>query len=219
MAASTPQQGDAPKTLCTAYIKGLSEKLRRSGPLWALSHGHMKSVWRIHMRTKPVSKPASVKVVRNWFQNWFKVGYVKGLCGSEACLQTNEYYEKRPNASEEQDPRAEADRSCVRGSFKDCPEGYVGETKRTLKVRMSEHRQAVRRGDPKNSIAVNFQRTNHCINWDGATVQKTNRRFRQRRTVEAIQIRKSISNMNLDSGLLLPMVWNAILNPPQTHTT
>ena len=102
---------------------------------------------------------------------------------------------------------------------KDCPEGYVGETKRTLKVRMSEHRQAVRRGDPKNSIAVNFQKTNHCINWDGATVQRRTQRFWQRRTVEANQIRKSIPNMNLDSSLLLPMVWNAILNPPQTHTT
>ena len=36
---------------------------------------------------------------------------------------------------------------------KDCLEVYVGETKRTLKVRLSEHRQTVRRGDPKNSIA------------------------------------------------------------------
>ena len=38
---------------------------------------------------------------------------------------------------------------------KDCPEVFVEETKRTLKVRMSEHRQAVKRGDPK---------TNYCIN-------------------------------------------------------
>ena len=37
---------------------------------------------------------------------------------------------------------------------KDCPEVYVGETKRTLKVRLSEHRQTVKRGDPKNGIAV-----------------------------------------------------------------
>ena len=40
---------------------------------------------------------------------------------------------------------------------------YVGETKRTLKVRLSEHRQAVKRGDPKNGIAVHVQKTNHCI--------------------------------------------------------
>ena len=55
---------------------------------------------------------------------------------------------------------------------KDCPEVYVGETKRTLKVRLSEHRQAVKRGDPKNGIAVHVQKTNHCINWEGTTVQR-----------------------------------------------
>ena len=35
--------------------------------------------------------------------------------------------------------------------------------------------------------------------------------------MKAIQIRMFILNMNLDSGLLLPMVWNSILNPPHTH--
>ena len=35
---------------------------------------------------------------------------------------------------------------------------YVGETKRTLKVRLSEHRQSVKRGDPKNGIAVHVKR-------------------------------------------------------------
>ena len=76
-----------------------------------------------------------------------------------------------------------------------------------------EHRQAVKRGDPKNSIPVHVQKTNHCINWEGATVQRRAKGFRLRRTVEAIQIRKATPNMNLDSGLLLPMVWNPILNP------
>ena len=46
------------------------------------------------------------------------------------------------------------------------------ETKRTLKVRLSEHRKAVRQGDPKNGIAVHVQKTNHGINWEGATVQR-----------------------------------------------
>ena len=38
--------------------------------------------------------------------------------------------------------------------------------------------------------------------------------FWLRRTVESIQIRKATPNMNLDSGLLLHMVWNPILKPP-----
>ena len=85
---------------------------------------------------------------------------------------------------------------------------------RTLKVRLSEHRQVVRRGDPKNSIVVHVQKTNHRINWEGATVQRRVKGFWLRRTVESIQIRKATPNMNLDSGLLLPLVWNPILKPP-----
>ena len=86
---------------------------------------------------------------------------------------------------------------------KDRPEVYVGETKRTLKVRLSEHRQAVKRGDPKNGIVVHVQKTNHCINWEGATVQRRAKGFWLRRTEEAIQIRRATLNMNLDSGFLL----------------
>ena len=53
--------------------------------------------------------------------------------------------EKRNNAGEEQDPRAEADIGVVYEiPCKDCPEVHVGETKRTLKVSLSEHRQAAK---------------------------------------------------------------------------
>ena len=55
---------------------------------------------------------------------------------------------------------------------KDCPVVYVGETQRTLKVRLIEHRQVVKQGDPKNSIAVHVQKSIHCINWEGTTIQK-----------------------------------------------
>ena len=72
----------------------------------------------------------------------------------------------------------------------DCREVYVGETKRTLKVRKSEHRQAIRRGDQKNGIAVHVQKTDHHINWEGATVKRRESGFWQRRTAEAIQIRR-----------------------------
>jgi len=53
----------------------------------------------------------------------------------------------------------------------------------------------VKRGDPKNSIPVHVQKTNHCINWEGATVQRRAEGFWLRRTVEVIQIRKAILNI------------------------
>ena len=37
---------------------------------------------------------------------------------------------------------------------------YVGETKRTLKVRLGEHKQTVKRGAPRNGIAVLLTRPN-----------------------------------------------------------
>ena len=54
---------------------------------------------------------------------------------------------------------------------KGCPEVYMGETKRTLKVRLSEHRQAVNEETPR-TVCSSFQKTNHCINWEGTTVQR-----------------------------------------------
>ena len=100
-----------------------------------------------------------------------------------------------------------------------CDEVYLGETKRTLKVRLGEHRQTVKRGDQKNGIAVHVHNTQHCIDWKGSKIRRRAAGYWERRTTEAIQIRKTSPNMNLDSGLLLPMVWNPILNPPQPTTS
>ena len=52
----------------------------------------------------------------------------KGLCpsGGEACLQTKENSEKRTNAGEEQDPRAETDRNGVRYPLWGLPRGVRG---------------------------------------------------------------------------------------------
>ena len=44
-----------------------------------------------------------------------------------------------------------------------CSKTYVGETKWTLKVGLREHRQAVKRDDPKNGIAVHAQNIQHAI--------------------------------------------------------
>ncbi len=88
------------------------------------------------------------------------------------------------------------------------------EKKRKLKVRLGEHKQAVKRGDPKNGIAVHAHKSHHAIVWDGTTVKTSVTRYWQRRTTEAIHIRMSRGTMNLDSGLQLPTMWNLILNLP-----
>ena len=45
----------------------------------------------------------------------------------------------------------------------DCQLTYIGETRRTMKKRMAEHKYAVKTGDPKNGIAVHVQRPQHAI--------------------------------------------------------
>ena len=96
---------------------------------------------------------------------------------------------------------------------KECDGVYIGETKRTLKIRLGEHKSAVKRGDPKNGIAVHAHETKHAINWDEAKVRRCVNGFWQRKTTEAIHIQRNKKTMNLDRGLCLPSMWNPILNP------
>ena len=83
-----------------------------------------------------------------------------------------------------------------------------------LKVRLEEHKQAVKRGNPRNGIAVHVHETQHRIDWNGAQVRRMEANYWRRRTIEAIEIKTSSETMNLDRGLQLPSVWNPILNPP-----
>ena len=41
-----------------------------------------------------------------------------------------------------------------------------------LKVMLGEHKQAVKRGNPKNGVAIHVHETQHGIDWDGAQVKK-----------------------------------------------
>ena len=66
---------------------------------------------------------------------------------------------------------------------KDCRKTYVGETKRTLRVRLGEHKQAVKKGNPTNGIAVHAHEIQHKINWTGAEVKKMKANYWKRRTL------------------------------------
>ena len=97
---------------------------------------------------------------------------------------------------------------------KDSRKTYVAETKRTLRVRLGEHKQGAKKGNPKNGIPVHAYEIQHKVNWNGAKVKKMEANYWKRRTFEAIKIKASSETMNLDSGLQLPTVRNPTLNPP-----
>ena len=70
---------------------------------------------------------------------------------------------------------------------KECNLSYIGETKHTLRVRIGEHKQAVKPGELRNAIAVHAHQSQHAINWDGAKVKRSVNRY-WKRTTEAIHI-------------------------------
>ena len=72
---------------------------------------------------------------------------------------------------------------------KGCDKRYIGETKRILKVRLGEHKQAVKRGDPKSGIAVHAHESQHAIDGEGAGVKRCVSGYWPRRTLEASRSR------------------------------
>ena len=95
----------------------------------------------------------------------------------------------------------------------DCDHVYVGEIGRTLKKRLAEHKQAVRRFDEKNGIAVHVHQHDHHTDWKSARVVE-NETFYWRRVMEAIRINSHPSTMNLDCGLNLSNLWRPFLAKP-----
>ena len=93
---------------------------------------------------------------------------------------------------------------------KDCKLEYIGETKRSLKTRMTEHKYAVRRGDEQNGVACAQTLTQY---WVGISQDADdNSRILSRRTLEAIQIQREHCTMDLDCGLHISPVWNPLLD-------
>ena len=49
-----------------------------------------------------------------------------------------------------------------------CDHSYIGETGRTLNIRLKENQRAVQMSDVKNGIAVHANTTEHAIDWTSA---------------------------------------------------
>ena len=73
----------------------------------------------------------------------------------------------------------------------------MGEAGRTLKKRISEHKQAVKSGDQKNGIAVHVMNKGHTINWEEANVKTSETGYWRRRVHEAVRIQRQLNTMKL----------------------
>ena len=69
----------------------------------------------------------------------------------------------------------------------------------------------------QNRIAVHACKTQHKVDWEAATVKQVEANYTQRRTVEAIHIRKQEATSNLDRGRHLSTISQPLICPPQGY--
>ena len=91
-----------------------------------------------------------------------------------------------------------------------CGEKYIGETGRTMNLRMKEHQRAVKYDNTLNGISVHANTTRHAIAWETNKVLHKEKDWNKRKVLEALYIREEQTSMNLDNGLKLHPTWGTI---------
>ena len=96
----------------------------------------------------------------------------------------------------------------------DCPAAYVGESERTLKTRLAEHRRPSSSSSP---VVQHTKHTKHTINWNNVKVLDQDSNWFNRVVREAINIYRHPSSLNRDKGRHdLPPVYQSILSHDPT---
>ena len=93
----------------------------------------------------------------------------------------------------------------------ECNHVYIGETGRTQRKWLTEHRAAVKKCDHKNGIAVHAWKSGHQVEWESAKVKEVAPNLAHRRIVEALHIHRTPNTTNLDCGLTLDSIWFPLL--------
>jgi hypothetical protein len=94
----------------------------------------------------------------------------------------------------------------------DCSKTYIGETGRSLQERLKEHRYAIKTGNINNGIAAHAWNHQHQVDWDLARVKTFEQYLWKRKVLEAICIKETKENSNLDCGLNVNQVWSPLLH-------
>ena len=90
---------------------------------------------------------------------------------------------------------------------KTCNRLYIGETARTLKTRIQEHKKTT-------SSAINEHQANtgHIIDWENVKIIGKEEQWMKRKIKEAIAIRRDRPSLNRDQGWDLPPIFNSLLS-------
>ena len=95
----------------------------------------------------------------------------------------------------------------------DCNQEYIGQTKRQFVTRLKEHQKVVSLSKRDNSaLSEHTCQANHTIAWGNSKIITTNRRYHQRRCLEAWHINSAHAPLNRDDGGLLPDAYLHLIN-------
>ena len=94
----------------------------------------------------------------------------------------------------------------------DCPFVYIGQTKRDLQSRLSEHKRAIKYQRPEKSALCEHSITlDHIIDWNEATILSTEKDCTKRLFAESWLINKSSNVINRNDGNTVPSVYKKLL--------
>jgi len=100
-----------------------------------------------------------------------------------------------------------------------CNQQYVGQTKRMIKKRISEHKKNVKYGETdKSAVASHCWNKSHCMNWKSVKKIAPYSGYSSTLFREAVEISKTRNSMNNNFGnITLPNVWKEYFkNSPQS---
>ena len=132
---------------------------------------------------------------------------VKTVCTSRGTLRSSVVQVKQPREDKKRGVIYEV-------PWKDCECVYIGETSRTLEKWLSEHKNAVKKHDTKNGIAVHSWTNQHQVDWEAAKTREMEGNYLKRQVLEALHIYRQQHTSNLDCGLAINSSWLPLLNTP-----
>jgi hypothetical protein len=94
-----------------------------------------------------------------------------------------------------------------------CSKVYIGESGRSVKVRLKEHcADIIYDRTKKYSVAEHSHKSNHQICIEDAKVIAMEDHYNKRHIREALEIEKHPQNFNKDDGLVLSESWKPLIH-------
>ena len=120
----------------------------------------------------------------------------------------------KPVSGERFTPQETTTNAVYSVTCKTCDAEYIGETKRAIRIREKEHRDAVRLEQCAKSAVAEYVHASvvpHEVDWSSLQVIDRAGRKMERKIREAFHIYQWKPVMNRDTGVERSPTWNAIL--------